>query len=63
MYTLLTFHSRFSYNSQEFSIDIVGEDNKMSNHHKAAASVTCIFTVDDALVAHRKAYDFQQKQS
>ncbi|KAF5338000.1 hypothetical protein D9611_014979 [Ephemerocybe angulata] len=37
----------------EFGIDIVGEDNKTTIHHKVAARVICVFTEQDAQVAAR----------
>ncbi|KAG2118589.1 hypothetical protein DEU56DRAFT_929839 [Suillus clintonianus] len=41
---------------QEFSIDIIGEDNKTTIHHKVAARVMCVFMDEDAhLAAHVKA--------
>jgi hypothetical protein len=39
--------------SQEFGIDIVGEDNKTVVHHKVAAKVACIFSESDAAAAAR----------
>ncbi|KAG1785319.1 SMAD/FHA domain-containing protein, partial [Suillus plorans] len=32
----------------EFGIDIIGEDNKTTIHHKVAARVMCVFTDEDA---------------
>ncbi|KAG2110122.1 hypothetical protein DEU56DRAFT_938453 [Suillus clintonianus] len=41
---------------QEFGIDIIGEDNKTTIHHKVAARVMCVFTDEDAhLAAHVEA--------
>ncbi|KAF9240397.1 hypothetical protein BU15DRAFT_73990 [Melanogaster broomeanus] len=37
----------------EFGIDIIGEDNKTTIHHKVAARVMCVFTDEDAQVAAR----------
>jgi hypothetical protein len=37
----------------EFGIDIIGEDNKTTIHHKVAARVMCVFTDEDAQVATR----------
>jgi hypothetical protein len=39
--------------SQEFGIDIIGEDNKTTIHHKVAARVMCVFTDEDAHLAAR----------
>ncbi|KAG2121460.1 hypothetical protein DEU56DRAFT_918213 [Suillus clintonianus] len=36
---------------QEFGIDIIGEDNKTTIHHKVAARVMCVFTDEDAHLA------------
>ena len=38
---------------QEFGIDIIGEDNKTTIHHKVAARVLCVFTEEDAQDAAR----------
>jgi len=38
---------------QEFGIDIIGEDNKTTIHHKVAARVMCVFTDEDAHLAAR----------
>lgn len=35
--------------SQEFGIDIVGDDNKTIIHHKVSARVVCILTAEDAM--------------
>ncbi|KAF9218840.1 hypothetical protein BS17DRAFT_790524 [Gyrodon lividus] len=40
-------------NIVEFGIDIIGEDNKTTIHHKVAARVMCVFTEDDVHVAAR----------
>ena len=48
--------------SQEFGIDIVGEDNKTIIHHKVAARVSCILTAEEAAAAAREAYSYQQQQ-
>jgi hypothetical protein len=37
----------------EFGIDIIGEDNKTTIHHKVAARVMCVFTDEDAHLAAR----------
>ncbi|KIJ11103.1 hypothetical protein PAXINDRAFT_138122 [Paxillus involutus ATCC 200175] len=37
----------------EFGIDIIGEDNKTTIHHKVAARVLCVFTEDEVQVAAR----------
>ncbi|KAG9311491.1 hypothetical protein JVU11DRAFT_7687 [Chiua virens] len=37
----------------EFGIDIIGEDNKTTIHHKVAARVLCVFTEEDAQDAAR----------
>ncbi|KAI6021229.1 hypothetical protein EDC04DRAFT_2901297 [Pisolithus marmoratus] len=37
----------------EFGIDIIGEDNKTTIHHKVAARVMCVFTEEDAQLAAR----------
>lgn len=37
----------------EFGIDIIGEDNKTTIHHKVAARVMCVFTEEDAQHAAR----------
>ncbi|KAF8548614.1 hypothetical protein OG21DRAFT_1560880 [Imleria badia] len=37
----------------EFGIDIIGEDNKTTIHHKVAARVLCIFTEEDTQDAAR----------
>ncbi|OAX32040.1 hypothetical protein K503DRAFT_805575 [Rhizopogon vinicolor AM-OR11-026] len=37
----------------EFGIDIIGEDNKTTIHHKVAARVMCVFTDEDAQLAAR----------
>lgn len=39
--------------NQEFGIDIIGEDNKTTIHHKVAARVMCVFTEEDAQLAAR----------
>ena len=39
--------------AQEFGIDIIGEDNKTTIHHKVAARVRCVFTEEDAQDAAR----------
>ena len=49
--------------SQEFGIDIVGEDNKTIIHHKVAARVTCILTPEDATNASREHFAFSQHQA
>lgn len=38
---------------QEFGIDIIGEDNKTTIHHKVAARVLCVFSEEDAQDAAR----------
>lgn len=43
----------------EFGIDIIGEDNKTTIHHKVAARVMCVFTEEDAQHAAR----WEQAQS
>ncbi|KAI6132396.1 hypothetical protein EV401DRAFT_1917556 [Pisolithus croceorrhizus] len=43
----------------EFGIDIIGEDNKTTIHHKVAARVMCIFTEEDVQAAAR----FEQMQN
>ncbi|KAL4073464.1 hypothetical protein J3A83DRAFT_4228791 [Scleroderma citrinum] len=37
----------------EFGIDIIGEDNKTTIHHKVAARVMCVITEEDAQLAAR----------
>ncbi|KAH7909272.1 hypothetical protein BJ138DRAFT_1155658 [Hygrophoropsis aurantiaca] len=37
----------------EFGIDIIGEDNKTTIHHKVAARVMCVFTEEDVQIAAR----------
>ncbi|EGO28959.1 hypothetical protein SERLADRAFT_456237, partial [Serpula lacrymans var. lacrymans S7.9] len=37
----------------EFGIDIIGEDNKTTIHHKVAARVICVFSEEDAQIAAR----------
>ncbi|KAG1802998.1 SMAD/FHA domain-containing protein [Suillus variegatus] len=37
----------------EFGIDIIGEDNKTTIHHKVAARVMCVFTDEDAHLGAR----------
>ncbi|KAH7882857.1 hypothetical protein F5I97DRAFT_1930483 [Phlebopus sp. FC_14] len=37
----------------EFGIDIIGEDNKTTIHHKVAARVMCVFTEEDVQLAAR----------
>ena len=49
--------------SQEFGIDIVGEDNKTIVHHKVAARVVCVFTELDAQAAQRAEAQAQQQGS
>ncbi|KAG2133010.1 hypothetical protein DEU56DRAFT_811736, partial [Suillus clintonianus] len=45
-----------SAGSRELCIDIIGEDNKTTIHHKVAARVMCVFTDEDAhLAAHVEA--------
>jgi hypothetical protein len=46
-------HRQISTDSQEFGIDIIGEDNKTTIHHKVAARVLCVFTEDEVQVAAR----------
>lgn len=43
----------------EFGIDIIGEDNKTTIHHKVAARVMCVFTEEDVQAAAR----FEQMQN
>lgn len=43
----------------EFGIDIIGEDNKTTIHHKVAARVMCVFTEEDVQTAAR----FEQMQN
>ncbi|KIK89944.1 hypothetical protein PAXRUDRAFT_831735 [Paxillus rubicundulus Ve08.2h10] len=40
-------------NIVEFGIDIIGEDNKTTIHHKVAARVICVFTEEDVQLAAR----------
>jgi hypothetical protein len=49
----IPFHTTHLPYSQEFGIDIIGEDNKTTIHHKVAARVMCVFTDEDALLAAR----------
>jgi hypothetical protein len=49
---LITFFSCSPF-SQEFGIDIVGEDNKTIIHHKVAARVVCVLTEQDLQAAVR----------
>ena len=47
--------------SQEFGVDIVGEDDKTIIYHKVVARVVCVFNEQDAQVAAR-AEQYRQKQ-
>jgi hypothetical protein len=47
---------------QEFRINIVGEDNKTTIHHKFTTRVVCVFFEQDVLVAlHAEQYQQHQQ--